>query len=60
MDQQLLDAIIEGVDEEKRRDLIKEILRYEKAKLGLSHRRGKIEKIRSEIQKYLKEKGEII
>lgn len=60
MDKQLVDAVIEEVDEGERIDLIKEILRYEKAKLGLAHRKGKVEKIRNEIQNYLKEKGEIL
>jgi len=60
MDQQLEDLIIEEVEDEDRREVIMEIIRYEKSKLGQSHRRGREEEIRPLIQEYLKKKGEII
>ena len=60
MDQQLEDLLIEEVEDEDRREVIADIIRYEKSKLGQSHRRGREEKIRPLIQEYLKEKGEIV
>jgi len=60
MDQQLEDVIIEQVDGKAKIEMIKEILRFEKAKLGHSHRRGKTETIRNAVYVYLKKKGEIL
>ena len=60
MDQQLEDLIIDEVDDEARQEVIMDIIRFEKSKLGQSHRRGREEKIRPLIQEYLREKGKIV
>lgn len=59
MDQQLEDIIVEEVDDLERREVIEEIIRFEKSKLGQEHRKGREDKIRPLIQEYLREKGEI-